>query len=900
LWRGPALAEFAFEDFARPEAARLDELRLVAIEDRIEARLTLGHHAELVGELEALVDEHPFRERLWAQLMLALYRARRQREALRAFGRLKALLGEELGIEPSASLRNLEQAIVLQESELDWTAPPGTGIAPTVADAAGTSAPVLGNLPLQVSSIIGRERDMARAVDALAAARLVTLTGTGGVGKTRLACQVAAEVSPGFREGAWLVELAPVRGLDAVIDAVAAVFGVSERVGLTLAESLVEFFRSKRLLLVVDNCEHVLERVGGLVADLLGSCAGVVVLATSRDPLAIGGEQALLVAPLRPPADGADVEAIAGSAAVQLFVERARARNADFVLDASNAAAVATIVAHLDGVPLAIELAAARMNAMSPAELAAALQQRQDLLGVAHRRGDERHQTLRASVDWSYELLDASGQRLLARLSVFSGGFTREAAESVCAGETIADGTVFALLADLVSGSLVVADRAAAETRYRLLETIREYGEARLAEFGEVAERRDRHARYFVERAVMVCAGLRGPGQIVWGHRLHADHANFIAAMTHALDTGDAATAVELLAIVPLAPQLGRRLPLDARPVLELPGAQQHPAYPWALMVAAEQARARGEFAEAEQLIKEALDADPEGKRPVPAPGVAPLDVMAAETRSTMAAVAGRFEDAARTVLEAADGCRAAGIPALAAGYLASATLMLSMAGDLDAAIPIGMQGLELARASGMPTPIVANLSGLAQAHADREPERARAFLDEALALNASLGYEHQNELLFMALAAARLGDWSLTARLAGRAIALLHWTGDRSGLPLILTLAARALADGDPEGAATTQGLAVALGRATAAVTPSNDAPNTAGGRRGTGGFVIETDRETTRILSATLGDDRLRLLRDEVAARDFDDAVASVRADLDQLATSAANDKAQLESPR
>ncbi|HEX2402832.1 MAG TPA: BTAD domain-containing putative transcriptional regulator, partial [Mycobacterium sp.] len=201
LWRGPALAEFGFEDFARSEAARLDELRVTATEDRVEARLTLGYHAELVGELEALVDAYPFRERLWAQLMLALYRAGRQREAVRAFGRLKALLGEELGLEPSTALRDLEQAIILQEPELDWTAPTNTATAPATADTPGTSAPVPGNLPLQVSSFIGRERDIARTVDALAVARLVTLTGTGGVGKTRLACQVAAEVSPGYRDG---------------------------------------------------------------------------------------------------------------------------------------------------------------------------------------------------------------------------------------------------------------------------------------------------------------------------------------------------------------------------------------------------------------------------------------------------------------------------------------------------------------------------------------------------------------------------------------------------------------------------------------------------------------------------------------------------------------------------
>ena len=342
-----------------------------------------------------------------------------------------------------------------------------------------------GNLPLQMSSFIGREREIGRTVEALDGCRVVTLTGVGGVGKTRLALQVAAELLPSFREGAWLVELAPVRDPDDVVDAFATVFGLRARAGQSLEETLVEFLLTKQLLLVVDNCEHVLDAVADLVEELTGTCPRVAVLATSREGLALDGERIFAVPALAAPGTGADLGAVGASDAVQLFVERASAADADFGLDSVNAAAVGQVCRRLDGVPLAIELAAALVASMSPAELASALDHRFDLLAGGRRRAVKRQQTLKATIDWSYDLLDESQQRLLARLAVFAGGCTREAAEAVCAGGPIEPRVVLGLLTDLVARSLVVTERGGVETRYRLLETIREYGEERLAEHGE-------------------------------------------------------------------------------------------------------------------------------------------------------------------------------------------------------------------------------------------------------------------------------------------------------------------------------------------------------------------------------------------------------------------------------
>jgi predicted ATPase len=340
--------------------------------------------------------------------------------------------------------------------------------------------------------------------------------------------QAAAELLPGFREGAWLVKLEAVRDPDGVAGAFAALFGVSASAGQSLNESLVDFLRTKQLLLVVDNCEHVLDAVSDPVELLERSCPRLVVLATSREGLALEGERVLPVPPLAGPPAGSSVDIVAQSDAVRLFVERAALVDPEFGLTADTAPAVAGVCGHLDGLPLAIELAAARVGAMTPAELAHALARRFDVLAGGRRRAVRRHQTLRAAIDWSFELCSDSERHLLARLAVFAAGGTRSGVEVVCGARPIQGSQVFEALAGLVAKSLVVAHRQAPETRYQLLETIREYAEERFASYGETEALRDRHAEYYADFLHDVVESLFGPGQVEAGKRLVAEHENVL------------------------------------------------------------------------------------------------------------------------------------------------------------------------------------------------------------------------------------------------------------------------------------------------------------------------------------------------------------------------------------
>src|SRR5215470_9434366 len=363
---------------------------------------------------------------------------------------------------------------------------------PPIVTLAGRS----GNLPLPVSSFVGRARELEQTAAALGQARVVTLTGPGGVGKTRLALQVAARVARQFEDGAWLCELAPVRDPAGVDEAVAAVFSLTARAGQSTREALVEFLRGKQLLLVLDNCEHLIEAAAALAAVLARSGERLVILATSREGLGIDGERLVPVPPLGVPGVSADLAAITQAEAVRLFAERAAAVKPGFTVTAENAEAVAAVVRRLDGIALAVELAAARVPAMTVAELARRLERSFAVLGTGRRGAAERHQTLRAAIDWSVDLLAGTEQTLLARLAVFAGGCTLQAVEGVCCGDGIDPDAVFELLAGLVTRSLVVAEEKGLQTRYRLLETIRQYGEERLQAAGQTERWRARHAGY--------------------------------------------------------------------------------------------------------------------------------------------------------------------------------------------------------------------------------------------------------------------------------------------------------------------------------------------------------------------------------------------------------------------
>jgi predicted ATPase/class 3 adenylate cyclase len=524
-----------------------------------------------------------------------------------------------------------------------------------------------GNLPAQLSSFIGRQAEVSRIAAALTESRVVTITGVGGVGKTRMAIQVAAELLPRYREGAWLVELAPVRDPDGVVGAVAAAFRLTNRSGQTIDESLLEMLANKHLLLILDNCEHLIGAAARLVTRIERECPGVVMLATSREGLAVDGEQLIALPPLQAGAPSDDIDRLRATDAVSLFVERARHVKADFALTDSNARAVVEICQRLDGVPLAIELAAARVIALAPTELARRLDRRFQLLAGGRRGAVERHATLRAAIDWSYELLSPAEQRLLARLAVFSGGCTLDAIEEVCSGDPVEREEIMDLVTGLVARSLVVAEDSAAGTRFRLLETIRQYGEEKLAAWGESEALATDHARFYADLSARAADHYYGPEQIAWARQINRERDNIRSAMATAIDTPNASLAVQLVANHPHHQGYGGtgevfEIEVPASRVLEMPNACEEPGYPRVLMAAAWHAYIQGDYASADELSRKAVDAD----SPVPDTLRRPrVEMDACNLRAMASLAAGTYTDAVSAYSRSAELAVADGYPAL-------------------------------------------------------------------------------------------------------------------------------------------------------------------------------------------------------------------------------------------
>ncbi|MCW3843481.1 winged helix-turn-helix domain-containing protein, partial [Micromonospora yasonensis] len=619
LWRGPALADVGDAGWARAEGGRLEELRLGAVEDRLELLLALGRQAEAAADLEGLVAEHPLRERLHRLLMLARYRSGRQADALTAYHALRHRLADDLGIDPAPELRALAEAILRQQvpagpagreaaatrplpdqvtggpaHERDTaTTPAPRGAAATPAphgaatppgpqgaaatpgphesaappvphgafapprahEAAATPRPRAGAdrpdevrakpaagsptadrdaLPRRLASVVGRHADLRRVREELRDSQVVTLTGPGGVGKTTLVLEAAREVD-------LPVHLVRLAGVAAGADLAAAVAG---QLGLATSgadpvPALVDRLAAGPALLVVDNCEHLVDDAAVLVERLVEACPALRVLATSREALAVPGETQLAVAPLDVPEEGAPADRIAQAAAVRLFLDRARAVRPGFTLDAATAPVVADICRQLDGMPLAVELAAARVKALPPAEIAARLHDRFTLLTAGTRTSEARHRTLRATLDWSHDLLSEDERRLLRRLAVFRGGWDLAAAEEVCAFDGLAADQVLDVLFRLVDRSLVVPDPATG--RFRLLVTVREYAWARLVAAGEEDVTVDRHLAQVTALAERYGPAARQGGQ-AWA-RLTEEHDNVLAAVDRCLARPDRVAA---------------------------------------------------------------------------------------------------------------------------------------------------------------------------------------------------------------------------------------------------------------------------------------------------------------------------------------------------------------------
>ncbi|MGO9750757.1 MAG: AfsR/SARP family transcriptional regulator [Solirubrobacteraceae bacterium] len=468
LWRGPALADFTYEPFAQAEIARLEEARVTVLEDRIDADLALGRHRQLVSELESLARGYPLRERVRRQLMLALYRCDRQAEALEAYQQTRTALVEELGIEPGHELRELHQAILRQDPRLELAA-------------AAAQIPELearSSLPAAANPLIGRRAELRALRELLLdEARLVTVTGPGGSGKTRLALELAASLSGEFAQQVYFVLLAPLRQPELPTTIMSAL-GIADAVGGAPLETLKRVLQAQPVLLVLDNFEHVTDSAP-VLGELLADCPQLKLLVTSRASLHLSGEHEYPLDPL-PLKD-----------AVALFTERARAVRPEFAADEP---ILRAICARLDCLPLVVELAAARSRLLSCEELLTRLEHRLDVLTGGPRDLASRQQTLRATIEWSYDLLDPGEQQLFARLAVFTGGCTLEAAEQVC-------GASLDQIESLIDQNLLRRSETTGEGRFWMLETIREYALERLAVTTGVEEACQPYADYYVALA---------------------------------------------------------------------------------------------------------------------------------------------------------------------------------------------------------------------------------------------------------------------------------------------------------------------------------------------------------------------------------------------------------------
>ncbi|WP_424187328.1 BTAD domain-containing putative transcriptional regulator [Actinokineospora sp. G85] len=532
LWRGPAFSDHVDEEFVRGRAIALEEQRLVALEDLAHARLAVSDHAALAGELAELVEQHPLRERLWSAHLLALYRAGRVAEALRAFADLRAVLAAELGADPGPELTRLHEAMLRQDHDLlPAEAPVRVEAAPVVAGS---------RLPAPVTELVGRGDLVEEVRQRLAESRLVTLVGAGGVGKTRLAVALAGHPRVRQPDGVWLVELANLsqgsdheRVAEAVMEALRLRGdGLVGGDRVPAAERVSAALRGKRALVILDNCEHVVEQVTGLVDRLLAAAPGLRLLATSQELLGVDGEVVVDVPPLELPEPGADPGAVAGAASVELFLTRARASSQSFAPDPEDLRLVAAICRRLDGIPLAIEMAATRVRMLGLRELLDRLDDRFQVLGAGRRGAPARQQTLAAMIEWSWGLCTEPEQVVLGRLALHAQGCRLSAAEAICGWAPVRRDEVLTLLGRLVDRSLVSVSDHGGHVRYRLLESVAAYGRQQLALTGDQDATELRFAAFYTDLAEVADAQLRGPEQDRWLERLDAETANLGRAMT--------------------------------------------------------------------------------------------------------------------------------------------------------------------------------------------------------------------------------------------------------------------------------------------------------------------------------------------------------------------------------
>ena len=514
LWRGSALQGLTGTARFDAEARRLEALRVDALEEQFEVALALGEHRELVAALRSALAGNSFRERLWGQLMLALYRSGRQADALEAFQEARRVLADELGLEPGPELRRIQEAILAHDPAI------------AAGSAAGSRR---GNLPARSTSFVGRDEELAQVATLLRRHRQVTLTGPPGVGKSRLAVETARSLEDEFPDGIWRVDFARAAGAD---DGVRLLAHVVDARGADPLARVASRLRHAAVLLVLDACEHVLDDAARIVSTVLAECPQVRILATSREALHVTSEVRLPVVPLE-------------AAAVELFLERARAARPGFEADAESVALAGEIVRRVDGLPLAIELAAARVNVLGLGELVAVLERRAALLRDSPA-SDPTSTALRGLVEWSYDLLHGDEKTVLQQLAVHRGGGSLPSLVALAARQGLSEETVAYLVAALVDKSIVSASFAAGAARYDMLDTVREYLLEGLVESGALAAVRAAHAEYFAALAEEARVGLRGQEWLRWQRRLELESDNLWAALAYAREAPEPAVAVRL------------------------------------------------------------------------------------------------------------------------------------------------------------------------------------------------------------------------------------------------------------------------------------------------------------------------------------------------------------------
>jgi len=527
MWGERALDGLAEIGFVADESRRLDEVRIAVVEDQLDLGLQLGKHADLIPKLSDLVRRFPLRERLWSLLMIALYRSGRQADALATFRKLRDILNEELGIEPSPEIRKLEEKILLHDSSLS-SAPRFAG---------------LHNAPRVFTSFVGRDAELA-ALKAMMidGSRLVTVTGSGGSGKTRLAVEAARSIADSYPEGVWFADLASIAEESQITAAIGSVFGLSEEPGVPALETLRGFLEGAHLMLILDNCEHLSSGVAALAAEILGTSSSVTLLATSREPLGLMGERLFPLGPmLVPAANETDNQRLETIDSVRLFVDRASAADPRFTLSSEVAPIIADVCRRLDGIPLAIELAARQLHVLGPHEL------RRGLLDHLHRGApgepDERHRTMDAAIGWSFRQLKDEQRDLFLTMSAFTGSFSSEAAQHVWGVSERSE--VTRVLSDLVGCSMVLRVGDEEDARFRLLEPIRDYASRQAARAGLSDELRRAQCEW-VLAVFEECAPIRGPHEREYLKRLSAEHHHLIAALDWAVGH-DAELALRLL-----------------------------------------------------------------------------------------------------------------------------------------------------------------------------------------------------------------------------------------------------------------------------------------------------------------------------------------------------------------